>query len=57
MAVVLKPRYRSSVLAALDVLEGRKKPAKKPAPSTVAGELKASRRAVKTAAAKKGRAK
>jgi len=52
---VAKSRFRSPVLAALDELEG-KKPAKQPK-ATVAAELKASRRAVKTAAAKKGRAK
>jgi len=53
--IVAKTKYRNPVLEALDVLQG-KKPAKQPK-ATVAAELKASRRAVKTAAAKKGRAK
>jgi len=44
--IVAKTKYRNPVLEALDVLEG-KKPAKKLAPSTVAAELKASRRGVK----------
>jgi len=52
--IVAKSRYRSSVLAALDELEG-KKPAKQPK-ATVAAELKASRRAVKKTKAK-GKAK
>jgi len=47
---VLRSRYRSSVLAALDELEG-KKPAKQPQ-ATVAAELKASRRGVKKTKAK-----